>query len=109
MATERRTRAPRRSAVQWKDLVVRQECSGLDERAFCREEGVGYSTFRRWRNRLKERRPNDRSPAASQTDAPVSDTGEWIGLPIAGEAALGRGWDVELELGGGIVLRVRRG
>ena len=89
VATGRRTR---HSAAEWRSIMARYEASGLSGEGFCEAEGIGKSAFWRWRRRLAE------------GDAGCG--GEAMFVELAGGAALS--WDVELELGAGVVLRVRR-
>lgn len=75
-------------------LVGKQEHSGLTASAFCRERGIGYQNFLRWKRTLAaEQSPG--GPAfvelAVESVAPS--------LPVTALIA-------ELSLGGGIVLKV---
>jgi len=91
----------RRSEDEWRALFARFERAGQTIERFCAEQGLGLSTFSRWRQRL---RGQDRArtkgaseplfvelstPEVAKTDAP--------------------GWDVELQLGAGVYLRLRKG
>jgi transposase-like protein len=40
-------------ARRWTELVQAYEMSGQSQRAFCAREGIGQSTLRYWRRRLK--------------------------------------------------------
>ncbi len=84
----------RRSGSQWKRLITEQSESGLSQRAFCDSRGLAYSSFCNWRRRL-----------GAHSSEPDSGGG-FI------EVEVGPGhdeqWDVELTLGEGVVLRVRR-
>ncbi len=96
----------RRSRAEWQRLLERFAVSGLTQSAFCAREGVGLSTFARWRDRLAK------EPTASEADAngPAPVFAE-IDFDAPGETishGAGSGWDVELDLGGGCVLRIRR-
>ena len=75
--------------------MARQEESGLSGDGFCEAEGIGRSAFWRWRRRLAE------------ADTACGDGG---GEPMFVELADAppAPWDVELELGAGVVLRLRR-
>ena len=74
--------------------MARHEASGLSGEGFCEAEGIGRSAFWRWRRRLADE------------DAARGDGGEpmFVALSDARPAS----WDVELKLGAGVVLRVRR-
>jgi hypothetical protein len=78
-----------RGAAGWQELLDRQVASGLNRKAFCAREGVPRSSFETWRRRLASR-----AVAARFVD---------VTPPV--EAA--RGWDIELALPGGVVLRMR--
>jgi len=93
----------RHSAAQWQALIERQAGSGLSQEAFCKQEKLGQSTFRRWKSRLAGpvggAMPQESAPAlfAALTPAPER------------EGHGGAGWEVELDLGGGVCLHIRRG
>ena len=85
----------RRSADQWSSVLSDQRASGLSQVEFCKREGIALSTFARWRQRL------------SGAEQPTSGEEPWIELSdLPGTRA---GWDIELDLGDGICLRLRRG
>ena len=90
----------RRSREEWRALVSRFEASGQTREAFCAETGISVSTLRRWYSRFRE--PS--RPAVSQ--APV-----FVELPAEEKKAEASAlpWEVELQLGAGVVLRLRRG
>ena len=94
-ATRRRIR---RSRDEWQDLVVRFEKSGQTREQFCIEQGVSLSSFSRWRQLLRD--AGSRGPAA----------GEALFVELTPDAETSRTpvWDVELQLGAGVLLRVRR-
>ena len=84
----------RRSAAEWRAIMVRYEASGLSGEGFCEAEGIGKSAFWRWRWRRR----------LADGDAGGGTKAMFVEL-AAGPASP---WDVELELGAGVVLRVRR-
>ncbi len=92
----------RRTAGQWKALLERQAVSGQSIEAFCREESITTASFYRWRKQLPktagivEERMSDSSPAPAFVDLGALGNG-------------GGGWELELALGGGVVLRLRGG
>lgn len=76
----------------WRQLIAEWSDSGLGQQAFCNQHGVGYSTFCKWKKRILS--SGDRSgPELIEIKLPAE--------PVAA-------WDVELELGEGVILRVRR-
>jgi putative transposase len=95
----------RRSEAQWRALFSAFEASGETRRRFCARHGVALSTFEWWRRRLREQ-------ARSTSAAPLRSEALFVELtaPMAPIRELpGSAWDVELELGAGVVLRLRRG
>ncbi len=96
----------RRSEAQWRSLMTEFETSGISQHAFCARHGLAKSTFELWRRKLREARTADAidiRPEALfvELSAPVTDRAE---APPAAPA-----WEVELDLGAGVVLRLRRG
>ena len=83
----------RRSAVEWEQILERQEASGLSQSAFCRQEGLSAASFAHWRARRSAPAPS--SPAFVQ----------WH-VPQAGSHTLQPG-EMELVLPGGVRLRLR--
>ena len=85
-------RRTRRSAAEWRAIMARYEASGLSGEGFCEAEGIGKSAFWRWRRRLAD------GDAGGGTKAMFVELAAGPSSP----------WDAELELGAGVVLRVRR-
>jgi hypothetical protein len=95
-------RRVRRSPEQWQALLDQYESSGLSQQLFCRQSGLPYSTFTRWRSRLL----CNRSVVDTAGDSPelfVELTNQAVESPSAFS-----GWDVELQLGEQVFLRLRR-
>jgi len=93
-----RSRYRRRSAEQWQELIDEQADSGLSQRVFCQQKRLSLSTFSLWKRRLAGSEPEQ--TGESQDPSP------WIDL---GDLGSGKsGWDIELDLGDGICLRLRR-
>jgi len=86
----------RKSSAQWRTLMQAYESSDLSQREFCRQQGVAYSTFGYWRSRLRS------------TDRPQEAHGgslvELTAMRASDDAAP---WRVEIDLGGGVKLRLR--
>ena len=88
----------RRTRSQWAQIFSDYEASGLTQRRFCDERGVAYSSFCNWRKRLSQEDissplielPMDLS--MSKTPSSFASTSDWR---------------VELELGKGILIRIR--
>lgn len=97
--TEKRVQ---RSRAQWQAVIARAARSPLAVSAFCRGEGISTGSFYAWRRRLADGAPHD---AASPVGEPAFlDLGA-----LAGPTTHASGWDIVLELGAGVVLRLRRG
>ncbi|HEU0201788.1 MAG TPA: hypothetical protein VFR86_15320 [Burkholderiaceae bacterium] len=61
-------RRERRTPAQWTELIAQQRASGLSERQFCMEHGIGLSTLGNQRRKLeraaaKGPRANPRQPS----------------------------------------------
>ena len=92
----------RRSAEQWQEILQRFEHSGQTQAAFCAAEGLALSTFSLWRRKLN----------SSRGMIPNNDAAMFVALPdsdIPGPSLSTTLWDVELQLGADVVLRLRRG
>lgn len=88
------TRRPRRSEQEWRAVMAQFARSGLGSEVFCAREGIAPSTFWGWRSRLQR---GGQAKAAS----PGSPFVELVpGTPS-------REFDIELDLGRGVVLRLR--
>jgi len=93
------TTRTRRTAAQWRTLMDEHAESGMSQEAFCKHKQLALSTFANWKRRLASQ------PDAQDEGAPPPST--WIDLGSLG--AERSGWDIELDLGDGICLRLRRG
>lgn len=87
----------RRGHARWRQLINEQASSGLGQRAFCEQREIAYSSFCHWRRRLKAK------PSGSDNAGQVG----FVELAPAG-SALAEGWEVEVELGDGVWIRLRR-
>jgi transposase-like protein len=89
---ESRKRRARRSRDEWQRLIDEQAESGQTQAAFCAERGISVTSLQNWKRRL----------------ARSESTGEpWLELGTLVEAKSPT-WDIELDLGDGIRLRLRR-
>lgn len=88
----------RRGRAQWQRLLDAQSASGLSQQAYCARHHIAYSSFCRWKREL----------ASVERNARPSGTSSFIELaaPIPSAESC---WEVELELGNGVFLRLRRG
>lgn len=86
----------RRSRAEWEAIVARYEACDLTQLAFCEAEGISVASLGYWRRKLAEHPSSERPPPAFQE----------ISVEPDAEPA-GSGWELELDLGGGHVLRIR--
>jgi hypothetical protein len=99
MARKRETRQPRRGRDEWARLFSEQAESGLSQRAFCESRHLSVSTFCNAKRR---------AGAAARDGAPGIG-GDFIPIIFdteTSEPATER-WNIELDLGSGVVLRIR--
>lgn len=82
----------RRSAEQWKTLIQQHSQSGLSLAGFCRKKNLSVSSFHHWRRKL---RPEPEKPGFVEIEPQPA-----IEQPH-------RAWLLELDLPGGINLRLR--
>ena len=92
------TRRTRRSAAQWQDLIDRFEQTDQSRASFCREQSVSLGSFNRWWSKLNQ-------PATIVSH--LSDEARFVELQSA-PVDSSPGWDIELQLGTDVVLRLRR-
>ncbi len=90
----------RRSAEQWRSLIDDQASSGLSQVAFCKREKIAPSSFAKWKRKL--------STPGSKRQELTPDLTPWIDLGPLGSQPKPSAWDIELDLGGGVCLRLRR-
>ena len=95
----------RRTAAQWQKLIERFDRSGQTRGKFCAANGLALSTFDLWRRKLGEAQaPADEAHSESLFVELTNAT-----EPAGSRTAAGAGsWEVELDLGAGVVLRLRR-
>jgi len=87
----------RRSQEDWNWLMTEYEAGELTQRQFCERRQLAYSTFCYWRKRLSAGAVRTELAAVS---APLL---ELPVLPTPGQSD----WRLELELGQGMVLRLK--
>jgi len=88
----------RRSRKQWQSLIDEQQQSDLTQAEFCQQNKLAISSFCNWKRRLSEN--IDRRQ-------PTEDS-SWLSLPEQLFSSSGN-WKIELDLGGGICLRLNQG
>ncbi len=92
---EKTEAARRKSREEWVVLMADYEVGDLPQREFCERHEVAYSTFGYWRKQL--------CSSATASVRPSEPLLELRSL-VSNESME---WRVELELGSGMVLRVR--
>jgi transposase-like protein len=96
----------RRSESEWREIVERQERSGVTVGEFCEREGLNASSLYGWRSRLREG-PQDSVPIErlpkKKRRAERSE-----GFIDLGPLGSGSRFEVRLDLGGGVLLQLVR-
>lgn len=87
-----------RSRRQWKTLLEEFNTSGLTKTAFCKKHRIATSSLYRWQQIVSQH--------AGDTDF-IDVTGPFSITPAPPVNERDNNWQVELELGTGIVLRLR--
>jgi len=88
------TRRVRRSREDWQRQVSEQAESGLTQTAFCKTNGLSVASLQYWKRKLAD-------------DVETVPSAPWVDLGTLAAAAA-PGWELELQLGEGICLRLRR-
>lgn len=88
----------------WREILVRQEQSGLSARAFCEREGINAGSLYRWRCRL------GRTSASGQTSEsrPVRRNAPQGFIDVGALGCSSSRFEVRLDLGGGLSLHLVR-
>lgn len=79
---------------QWREVLNRQQSSGLSARAFCKQEAIAETAFHFWRRTIRERDGEVKPASPPPTFVPA------VLKPNVGSEAF------TLELTGGCVLRM---
>ena len=96
-----RTRGSRRSAAEWRELIASFKHSGETRKQFCTRHGIALSTFAWWQSRLRTH--SSRMTSESPVFVELMREAPMLKAPKP-EATL----ELELELGDGLVIRLRR-
>lgn len=97
----------RRNRAQWQALIERGERSPLGIAAFCAGEDISTASYYAWRKRLSRTAP---TPGPSESGGLSEAAASFVDLGVLGVGGGAPGnWDIELALGEGVVLRLRRG
>ena len=97
--SEGQKQSERKSDAEWEALMAAYEAGDLPQREFCKAQGVAYSSFGYWRRRLR----SGTAPLASGGGSSVAPLLDVSPLALSDAAD----WRVELDLGRGMVLRLR--
>lgn len=97
----------RHSAAEWQALIEEHAQSGISHIAFCRAKGLAISTFHNWKRRLRNAPAHD-GVVTSSAGALFVPLRAATGANTANQPVTTSQWDVELELGDGVILRLRR-
>ena len=89
--SETKRRRIRLGEAEWQRLINEQTDSGQTQAAFCAANGISVASFQNWKRRL----------AAEVSPEP------WLELGTLAQQSTST-WDIELQLGDGICLRLRR-
>ena len=87
--------AKRLTKEQWRSLIKEQQQSPLNQTEFCKSRGLCLATFCNWKKRLNI------TPSTSQPT-------DWVELPVQAATQNTVAWDIELQLPGNIILRMRQ-
>src|SRR5210317_271501 len=88
---------------QWQQIVNQQHESGLSQKAFCQSREISLSTFTNWKRKLRQ------EPEANAIDCQSEQQPDWVEFQMdALSVPPDNSWHMELELPGGVVLRMRR-
>ncbi len=97
----------RRGAEEWRKIFADWAASGQTQADFCRDHGIGYSTFQKWKRTLDVEGPSAATTESAKSSVPLFAEVAWpTEEPASGGA--GQQWDIELQLGPGICLRIRQ-
>lgn len=88
-----------RTETQWKALLDEFNTSGLTRSAFCKQHRIATSSLYRWQKVLTEPSAADKFVDITESVAKAAPA-----LPVPDNNSH---WQVELELGAGVTLRVR--
>ena len=95
VSRKRKTRI-NRSLEQWQALVNQYETSGLTQQAFCKQHGIATSGLNKWRKRF-----------SSSSEAEFVDITRQLSQVNSQRSCQPESrWQVELQLGQGVVLRI---
>lgn len=92
----------RRTPEQWQQILNDQAVSSLPQKAYCRQHGLSLTTFCNWKKKLTCHQ------SLHNTNTTESPANEWVAIPDPDSESCPNRWDMELELPGGVKLRMRQ-
>ena len=95
----------RRNQAEWQRLIEEQKASGLTQKAFCDQADIPVATFGYWKRKLKRTDPSHSDEGVTTQAVSLED---WIEVSAPASASP-TGWHIELDLGGGLCLRLSQG
>jgi transposase-like protein len=96
------TKFARLSPEQWQQIIDQQLESGLNQKDFCQSRHISLATFSNWKRKLKNDSPTQLGEPASTNNQ------DWVAFPtVLPETSSSPAWNMELELPGGVILRMR--
>lgn len=110
MFQQRRPTLLRRSREEWRSLVEEYEACDMPQTRFCAEHGLSGTQLRYWRKRFLQEASagGDSESLIDFLELPLVSPKRSSPAPVPTPAPAGDGdWRVELDLGGGMVLRLR--
>lgn len=103
-----RSAAAQQRQAHWRALLSRQAHSGLSAAAFCKGEGIAAQTFYWWRAKLRGGQEEQATFSPEEhPGAPFIDLGD-LAAPGSALREAQTGFDLRLDLPGGIVLTIAR-
>jgi len=103
-------RFARRNAQQWQAIIQKFQRGSLSVSDFCLQESIGKVSFHKWHNRFKQTK--QRAPKKSTADFMEITPSKLADVAHQEDNTSNTphaAWDIELDLGDGIVCRFRRG
>ena len=98
----------RRSAADWSAIIERQATSGLGQRDFCQSEGLAVSTFAYWKRKVRGAPiGKGRLQQDGPLFTPIPSLPDFVDERTT-SASDGSAWCVDLDLGDGLRLTIRK-
>ena len=89
--------SPRRTKEQWSQIIQDQQDSSLTVAEYCKQNEIVISNFYAWKAKLKK------------TSEPhqASQDNNWLPLTFSSPQSVESNWHIELDLPGGVTLKMR--